>query len=275
VRVVTWNLDEENNTGASNLAAAILGDPRLASTPVFIFQEEEAYPGEGASRSAKLAALLGVGYVYVPARVKADGTHGLAIMSAYPIANVEVMALPETNGRPRIAVSADIQIGAHTLHVIDVHLETYLDAVERVLQLRPAVLDAAAPVLLAGDFNMGWVQWITTAVPVLSATAASDQSTAIDSYLGAIGFDRPTLGSGPTSHAFGQDARLDGVYGRGLGIQFGAVERVGPSDHWPMWVDVTLPWAAAPVSSPAPGPSRRRSPSRPRSWSPCRCRRRW
>ena len=31
---------------------------------------------------------------------------------------------------------------------------------------------------------------------------------------------------------------------RGPDVNFGAVEPVGPADHWPMWVDVTLPPSA-------------------------------
>jgi endonuclease/exonuclease/phosphatase family metal-dependent hydrolase len=240
VRVVTYNVDEENDTGPEALSAAILGDPALATADVFVFQEEESYPEEGSSRSSRLAALLGVGYVYVPARQKGDGTHGLAIMSAYPLANVEKMDLPMTRGNARIAVAADVVIGTQMLHVIDVHLETYLDAQQRVQQLRPAVIDAATPVLVSGDFNMGWLQWPASYVPVVSSSSASDQSAVIDSYMHALGFDEPTSGSGPTSHAFGEDARLDAVYPRGLDVSFGGVEHVGPSDHWPMWVDVTM-----------------------------------
>jgi endonuclease/exonuclease/phosphatase family metal-dependent hydrolase len=68
------------------------------------------------------------------------------------------MDLPATRGHARIAVAADVVVGDQTLHVIDVHLETYLDAQERVLQLRPAVVNACTPVLVSGDPNMGWLQ---------------------------------------------------------------------------------------------------------------------
>ena len=241
LRVVTYNVDEENNTGAAALAAAITRVPELASADVFMFEEEEAYPEEGTSRSAQLAALLGVGYVYVPARVKGDGTHGLAIMSTYPIENVEKMDLPATNGQPRIAVAADIRVGDRVVHLIDVHLETFIDAEERVAQLAPAALGAPDAVVLAGDFNMGWLQWLATGVPVVSATRASDQAPVIDSFMRALGFADPSLGSGPTAHAYGQATRLDAVFARGLDVTFGGVSRVGPSDHWPLWFDVRVP----------------------------------
>ena len=96
-------------------------------------------------------------------------------------------------------VQADVVVGTQRLHVIDVHLETYLDAQQRVLQLRPAVIDAASPVLVSGDFNMGWLQWPASYVPIVSASTASDQSAVIDSYMRALGFDEPTASSGPRS----------------------------------------------------------------------------
>jgi len=241
VRVVTWNLDEENDPGTAALAAAIAADPDLAAADVFLFQEEEAYPSEGRSRAAVLAELLGVGYAYVPARPKADGTHGLAIMSRYPIESAMRMDLPATNGQPRIAIAADIALGARVLHVIDLHLETYLNAEERLAQLRPAVLDVLPEVVIAGDFNMGFLQWITTAAPIVSASAAYDQSPAVESYMGALGYDDTSATSGVTSHAFGEEAKLDAVFAHGLDIAFGGVDRVGPSDHWPLWFDVHLP----------------------------------
>ena len=55
------------------------------------------------------------------------------------------------------------------------------------------------------------------------------------------GFETPTADSGPTESMFGVEQRLDSMFSRGLAVQFGGVERVGPSDHWPMWIDVTLP----------------------------------
>jgi endonuclease/exonuclease/phosphatase family metal-dependent hydrolase len=242
LRVVTYNVDEEDpDMTPEQLAAAILGDADLASASVFLLQEEESHPWEPTSRSAQLADLLGTSYVYVPARMKGTSTHGLAILSVYPIENVEKMDLPATRGRARIAVAADIVVGEHVLHVITVHLEPTLNSSERLAQLRPAVIDAPAQVLLAGDFNMNWLQFVATGVPVLSATSASDQSAAVDSYLRALGFAVASAGSGTTAHATGYEARLDGIYGRGLAVRFGRVERVGPSDHWPLWADVTVP----------------------------------
>ncbi len=242
LRFVTYNVDEEDpDMTPEKLAATILDDPNLASAGLFLLQEEESHPWESRSRAAQLAELLGTGYVYVPARLKETGTHGLALLSVYPIENVQKMDLPRTRGRARIAVSADVSVEGHVLHVIDVHLEPSLSSSERLAELRPAVIDAPGTVLVAGDFNMNWLEFIAAGVPVLSANSASDQSVAVDSYMRALGFDAVSADSGTTAHASGYEARLDGIYARGLAVRFGGVARVGPSDHWPLWADVTLP----------------------------------
>jgi endonuclease/exonuclease/phosphatase family metal-dependent hydrolase len=236
LRVVTYNT--EYGQDPAGLAAAILGDPELSRAGVFLFQEEESYPGEGASRAAQLAALLDMGYVYVPARAKGDGTHGLAVMSAFWVDAVEKMDLPlADNGVQRIAIAADIHVADRTLHVIDIHLETRLNPRDRIAQLHPAVIGAARAVLIAGDFNTNWLTW-AGGVPVL--VADRDQAPIVDSYMTSLGFDAVSAGSGPTERAWGLEFRLDSIYTRGLDAAFGGVVRTGPSDHWPMYVDVKL-----------------------------------
>jgi endonuclease/exonuclease/phosphatase family metal-dependent hydrolase len=136
-----------------------------------------------------------------------------------------------------MAVSADVHVGDRTLHVINIHLETRLNARERVEQLRPAVIDAADDVLVAGDLNTNWVSWVGK-VPVLPEQR--DQVRILDSYMASLGFDAPSADSGPTEHAFGLEFKLDSIYTRGLTTTFGGVVRTGPSDHWPMYIDVAL-----------------------------------
>jgi endonuclease/exonuclease/phosphatase family metal-dependent hydrolase len=240
VRVVTYNVQYAPDVPA--LVEAIRGEPSLASAGVFLIQEIEAHDEEVDSRARQLADELGLGYVYVPARSIPGGTHGLAILSAFPIADVERMDLRESSNpsQHRIAIQATIDVDGHPLHVIDLHLDTMLSAQQRVAQLSPIVIDAPATALVGGDFNSCWVEWANGSVPVLSASRASDQAPVIDSYMSAIGFATPTRDSGPTEHMFGLEQRLDSIYTRGIVATFGAVERVGPSDHWPMWIDIDL-----------------------------------
>ncbi len=236
VRVVSYNT--EFGQDPEGLAATLLGNPELARAGIFLIQEEESYPDEPESRAATLARLLGLGYIYVPAREKLGGTHGLALMSAFPIDHVERMLLPlADNGVPRMALSADVHIGDKTLHVINIHLETRLNAGDRVAQLHPSVIDAPDAVLVAGDFNTNWVTWAGK-LPVLAEE--NDQVPILDSYMASLGFEAPSKDWGPTEHRFGLEFKLDSIYTRGLETTGGGVVRSGPSDHWPMYIDVHL-----------------------------------
>ena len=240
VRIVTYNVQYAPDVEA--IAQAITGVPALASAGVFLIQEIEDHAAEGASRAKQLADRLGLGYVYVPARPIPEGTHGLAILTAFPITGVERMDLRESSNpsQHRIAIQATIDIAGRPLHVIDLHLDTMLSAKQRVAQLSPIVIDAPEAVIVGGDFNMCWVEWVGGTVPVLSSSSASAQAPVIDSYMTAIGFAAPTQHSGPTEHMLGLEQRLDAIYTRGVTATFGDVERVGPSDHWPMWLDVDV-----------------------------------
>ena len=91
------------------VAAAISGDPHLSATDVLLIQEIEDHPGEGGSRASRLAAALKMAFVYAPARTEGDGTHGLAILSRYPLERVEVMELPDFEF-PIRALSAGLRI---------------------------------------------------------------------------------------------------------------------------------------------------------------------
>jgi endonuclease/exonuclease/phosphatase family metal-dependent hydrolase len=246
LRVVTYNVQFGADPEA--LAAAILADPELASARLLLVQEIEAYPAEGRSRAARLAEALGMGHVYAPAREEGDGTHGLAILSVFPIEQVAVMELPYVDlplsGRRRVALAADLQVGAEPLRVITTHLDTRLNITDRVVQLRPAVIDAPARVLVGGDFNTNAYLWVEGAVPVLpvDSVADSDQAELLDDYVRHLDFATPTAGFGPTHDAGGViNLRLDSIFTRGLAPAGGAVARgVELSDHWPLWLDVEV-----------------------------------
>lgn len=242
-RIATFNV--EYGEDPDGLARAFAANPEVSRATVVLIQEVEAFPGEAAPRAQRLAEQLGYAWAYIPARAKGDGTHGLAILSRFPIENLEVMQLRETSGdHPRIAVSAVIMIGTVPLRVIDVHLGTKLNIRDRILQLRPIVLDLAGPVIVGGDVNTSPYLWSDEAIPVIppAQIVDTDQAPLLDDYMRAIGFDTPAAGVGPTERKYGVEARLDAFYTRGLVVTPAQVERtVAGSDHWPMWFDVELP----------------------------------
>jgi len=242
-RVVSFNV--EMGARLDVVASEILGNPAISDAPLFLIQEQESYPDEGSTRARRLAQQLDLGYVYVPGRVKKTGTHGLSLMSQFPIENVEVMALPLTDGgQQRIAICADIVIGETRLHVVNLHLETHINITDRILHMRPAIIDLPERVIVAGDVNTNPYLWEEGSVPLVPTAQIvdTDQAPLLDDYMRALGFATPTADVGPTERMLGVESRLDAIYTRGLVVSTGHVDRtVGGSDHWPIWVDVTLP----------------------------------
>ncbi|MBS1119790.1 MAG: endonuclease/exonuclease/phosphatase family [Deltaproteobacteria bacterium] len=242
-RIVTFNVDLGGDP--ARLASEILGNPAIMAADLYLLQEEESYPSEGATRASRLAALLDTGWIYVPGRVKGDGTHGLAILSRYPIGNAAVMELPHTaDWKPRIAIRAEITVGATLLHVVDLHLETRINITDRILEVRPAVLDLPPQVIVAGDVNTNPFLWEDGSFPLLPTAQIvdTDQAPLLDDYMRGLGFETPAANVGPTETVHGIESRLDAIFTRGLAVTEAQVERsLDVSDHWPVWVDITLP----------------------------------
>jgi endonuclease/exonuclease/phosphatase family metal-dependent hydrolase len=109
------------------------------------------------------------------------------------------------------------------------------------VQLRPAVIDAPAPVAVMGDFNTNDYLWAVETLPLLplDAVANTSQADALDEYMRAIGYRTPTANFGNTWHGVSEDQRLDSIFTRGMVTGRGDIEReLEASDHWPLWLDV-------------------------------------
>ena len=255
LRVVSFNVHYARDLTA--LAESFRATPALRDADVFLLQEIESYAAEGGSRSRKLAEALRLNYVYAPARTtRAGGTHGLAILSKFPLTEIEVLPLPRNDlgskTRRRIALGATVQVGEQRLRLFNVHLDTRINIAERRAQLA-LVLEAAkkfsgAPVLIGGDFNTNPFRWAWGGrLPFLR----SNQAAALDAFMAKQGFKTPLAESGSTTRGRLWRARLDAIYIRGLEARGSAVERqVSVSDHFPVWLDLAWPPATSGAGAP-------------------------
>lgn len=250
LRIASWNLHYAADPLA--LAAAIAASPELATADVIFAQELDAFPGEAGTRASRLGAALGMTWVYAPARLEdPDGTHGIAIFSRYPLEQPRVRSLPHfeqpLHERERIALAAEVVIGAARLTVVNVHLDVRLGPVDRIAQLAPAVesLAADAPVVMGGDFNSNPWAWVDGTVPLLGteAVVGQDQAAVLDDYLGALGFAVAIPPSVGTARVPVYTIRLDGLYTRASPILGSGSPHADGSDHWPIYVDVPVPAA--------------------------------
>jgi endonuclease/exonuclease/phosphatase family metal-dependent hydrolase len=245
LRVVTFNVYLAPDPQA--VADAILANPNLRTADIFMLQEIEGHEEEQKLRTQVIADALEMHFVYAPARrlERALGTHGLAILSRFPITEAETIKLPFLRlgwrSRDRIALRADLDVSGTPLTVVNVHLDTRLNPDERIRQLKP-VMDRALEhpevnVVVGGDFNTIPLGFFRRAFPV----SRRDQRRALDEYFLRQGFtghvgevDRTTR------HGF-FSMKLDTIYTRGIDlIGYGVEEGVTVSDHLPLWADIVL-----------------------------------
>ncbi|HVK76555.1 MAG TPA: endonuclease/exonuclease/phosphatase family protein [Kofleriaceae bacterium] len=242
LRLVTYNVHDEPG-GA--IAAALRGSAALAGADLVVMQEVRAHGGCSAACAA--ARELGMSSVYAPGHLEGPGSEGVAIMSRWPLRDVEVIELPREhvvfNSGRRAAVAATVDTEAGPLRVFAVHLDNRVNPAARVRQLRPVLAAAAAhdgPALVAGDVNTNPFLWIGHVVPV----PAGVQHRRLEAAVRAAGLDTPVTGSGPTHQWLSM--RLDAIYSRGLRVpRYGVEQAVRISDHLPLWAVVEIADATA------------------------------
>jgi endonuclease/exonuclease/phosphatase family metal-dependent hydrolase len=239
MRVVTFNAQYGERISA--LITTFREHPDLSRADLILLQEIESHPHERTSRAAQLAAALQMDHVYAHSRAAGtDGTHGLAILSRWPLRDVERLDLPR-NDLPfrrcaRIALAAHVDTPHGELRLTSVHLDTRLNLAARIAQLTPALVDHPLHIL-AGDLNTLPCHFVRGAVPLFRV----DQAGRLDAHVRELGFATPTSTVGATHRHFLR-LRLDAIYTRGLTAAPAHVARdVHLSDHYPVWADVALP----------------------------------
>jgi len=240
LRLVTYNV---HMIEGGKIAAALHATPDLAAADLVLLQEVERYPEEGESRACLAAKQLELHCAYAPGYgLPGGGSHGVAILSRFPLGAIEVTELPYhhavVNSARRVALGATIDAGSGPLRIYAVHLDNRISPADRVRQLAP-VIDAAdehqLPTVIAGDMNTSPFVWLGNLLPVPWGT----QDDRLEAFVRMRGFLTPVTGSGATSTWLGM--RLDAVYTRGVDLRAHRVEAdVRASDHLPLWADLDL-----------------------------------
>lgn len=242
MRITTWNVHFGKNTEA--IVRAFRRNPNLSGSDVVLLQEIEFHPSEGCGRADKIAERLGYYCVYAPARAKRSGSHGIALLSRFPIESTEIIELPffdsPVRPRRRIALVAKVVTPDGPVHVCNVHLDVRINARQRIEQLRRLVEKMQAlspdPVIIAGDFNTSPFHFAFGLFPVLPVS----QRRRVERYMvqsGFAGIRRPPL----TYRPIVIPMRLDHIYAAGIRLERSGVEkRVRVSDHRPIWADLAF-----------------------------------
>ena len=244
IKVATFNVHFGKRT--EKIVKAIQENENLSQVDVLLLQEIEVRAREEKERACRIADGLGMYWVYAPARRINDvDTHGLAILSKYPILNYEVIQLEFfkllRKSRTRIALNAEIQVGDEKVLVSNVHLDTTLNFAARASQIYSLIKRLkehhVQKIIVGGDLNTLPFRFFMNSFPYYY----ENQTHKMYNFLREHGFEslmqkvEYTLKQGPLKWS------LDAIYTRGLHMTHFGVERaVNVSDHKPVWADIRL-----------------------------------
>lgn len=239
IKIVSYNMRWRGGKELRAIIRLLREDAEVGGASIIGLQEaDRGRERSGEINTARLIAdELGMSYAWAaPPRSTGDAETedetGVALLSVYPLTDVERIVLPHPGPgeRRRVALGATVAKGKTSVRVYCVHAETRITIEQKIAQQR-AVLDALdmrpaiTRAVVLGDFNT----W--------EAEAASETEKL---FTGA-GFSTPFLHDQATWKTFIVELRLDWLWLRGLDpTAHGIARHIKFSDHWPLWVKVKL-----------------------------------
>jgi endonuclease/exonuclease/phosphatase family metal-dependent hydrolase len=182
-----------------------------------------------------IAQALNWNYIYYPSSIHKHGRNfGNAILSRWPITDPQKIILPykhPTTRQIRIAARATVHFASIPLTTYSIHTETYGTRVHLRQGQIDGIVHSIPPadpyVIVGGDFN----------------TVTRRSIRRMVHQFDMAGLQRASQGIGPTVAKFNiTPSAADHIFTRGLQvIARGAVPSAGASDHFPIWVETTLP----------------------------------
>ncbi len=242
IKIVSYNIRWRGGNDLRRLIELLKSDPEIGRASIIGLQEVDRNKKRtGNVNTARLMAEeLGMYYAWAappPPPAKHGETQeeetGVAILSAYPLADVKRFVLPNEGpgGRRRAAVGATVQMGKQSVRVYSIHAEIRTSNEKRLAQLRTVLEDLEAHhaqierVVVLGDFN----------------TLTGKDVDATSELFTAAKFSTPFANGLSTWKTFIIELKLDWLWLRNLRpVRFGIDKKIGLSDHWPLWAEVKL-----------------------------------
>jgi endonuclease/exonuclease/phosphatase family metal-dependent hydrolase len=238
IKVISYNIRWRGGDDLQALIKFLQEDPEIGGASILALQEVDRHKKRtGHHNTVKtIADALGMYYAWAapPAAKPTDEEEtGVAILSLYPLSDVQRIVLPHDGPgrRRRVALGATVEIPDRRWRIYSVHAETRIKMGNKLAQYK-AVLDdlghfpADMPAIVMGDFNT-WEPNADGKVRKLFSNAGmktpfKDNST----------FRRKVL-------FVPVELKLDWVWLRGLeAATFGIDRQIEVSDHWPLWTNI-------------------------------------
>lgn len=241
IKIVSYNIRYRGGEDLRRLIEMLRHDREIGGAGIIGLQEVDRNTRRvgGVNTARVMAESLGLHYAWAaPPRTRPRQTEdetGVAILSAYPLANVERLVLPHAGpgGRRRVAIGATARLpNGVRVRVYSVHAETRVPHRQKMEQYR-AVLDAVGRTSAAGERAIVLGDFNTIEEKSVRDTSAM--------FAGA-GFSTPFPNDQPTWRFYFLRLKLDWLWLRGFGrvTDSSVVRRIGLSDHWPLWINVIM-----------------------------------
>jgi endonuclease/exonuclease/phosphatase family metal-dependent hydrolase len=154
VRIASWNIKAARAASLDVLAAEM----RAMDADVIALQEVDVHTRRGGDvdQPGTLAASLGFHYVFAASIRWSEGDYGLALVSKWPLVDVERRRVGVTDaGEPRIVLDATVCVAGRPLRILNHHADdlpaTRARSFADVRQIVAAAIGHG--LLLVGDFN--------------------------------------------------------------------------------------------------------------------------
>lgn len=241
LKIVSYNIRWRGGKELHEIIHLLKTDPEIGGAAILGLQEVDRNKKRTANtNTAKLIAeQLGQHYAWAApptAKTNEEEETGVAILSSYPITDVQRIVLPNPGpgGRRRVALGATIKVAGTPIRVYSVHAETRISVTKKLDQLNSVLQDLSRyppelPAIVLGDFNT----W--------EPRAAGKTTNFFLKHKFATPFpnDRETFWRKILGIQF--TLKLDWIWLRGLqGTSHGIDEKICISDHWPLWTTVKL-----------------------------------
>lgn len=242
IKVVSYNIRWRGGEELRELIKLFKEDPEIGGASLIGLQEvDRDKKRTGNENTIKvLAAGLGKHYAWAappPTKPNQEEETGVALLSDYPLADVERILLPHKGpgGRRRVAVGATITIEGTPIRFYSIHAETRMGVKKRLEQFNAVLEDLSQHhpkierAIVVGDLNT----WQSGAVSQTSelftkqnfiTPFAPDQATFLQKIL-----------------LIPIKLKLDWVWLRGLeATSHGIDKKITLSDHWPLWANIKV-----------------------------------
>jgi endonuclease/exonuclease/phosphatase family metal-dependent hydrolase len=241
IKVISYNIRWRSGEQLSKLIKLFRDDAEIGNAAILGLQEvDRKKKRSGNTNTVKLIAdELGLHYAWAappPPKTDSEEETGVAILSLFPLSNLQRIVLPNEgpNHRRRVALGATVRVGEISLRVYSVHAETRIPLGRKIEQLNSVLQDLAhypkeMPAIVLGDFN----------------TWEGDADRKTNELFKEAGFQTPFHSEATFSRRvlfLPIELKLDWVWLRGLqSTTYGIDRAIGISDHLPLWTNLKLP----------------------------------